>query len=128
MVKIEDHDIESLFKAKAKELEEAKGEKYDYRAVDWVWRKLTTYSFHARSNVEWNKYRAAKTDRTAGKEKKMGTREVLKGGSSSKEKPEECDEGECTGKLMSATDEGDDPPSDDETLHNDELLAMMVSP
>jgi hypothetical protein len=52
--------------------------------------------------------------------------EVLKGGRLSKEKPEECDEGECTGKLMSATDKGDDPVGDDETLHNDELLLMMV--
>jgi len=31
---IEDHDIESLFKAKAKELEEAKGETYDN--VQWI--------------------------------------------------------------------------------------------
>jgi Na+-translocating ferredoxin:NAD+ oxidoreductase RnfG subunit len=44
---IEDHNIESLFKAKAKELEEAKGETYDNIAVDWVWQKLMTYSFHA---------------------------------------------------------------------------------
>jgi hypothetical protein len=57
---------------------------------------------------------------------KMGTREVLKGGSLSKEKPEKCDEGECTGKLMSTTDEEDDPLGDDEPLRNDELLAMIM--
>jgi hypothetical protein len=44
---IEDQDLESLFKAKAKELDEAKGETYDDRGVDWVWRKLVMYSFHA---------------------------------------------------------------------------------
>jgi hypothetical protein len=45
---IEDHDlVESLFKAKAKELEEAKGETYDDRGVDLVWRTLVMYSFHA---------------------------------------------------------------------------------
>lgn len=57
----------------------------------------------------------------------MGTREVLKGGWLSKEKPEKCDEGECTGKLMSTTDVEGDPSGDDELLFNDELLAMTVS-
>ena len=50
----------------------------------------------------------------------MGTREVLKGGSSSR-KPEKCEKGECTRKPMMTTDEGDEP------LGDDELLVMMLS-
>jgi hypothetical protein len=41
---------------------------------------LVEYAFHARSNVEWKKYKKENTDRTAGKEKKMGQWEYLKGG------------------------------------------------
>jgi hypothetical protein len=40
---------------------------------------VATYAFHARSEVEWAKYRAGHTDRTVSKEKKMGLRENLKG-------------------------------------------------
>eukprot|EP00544_Gedaniella_sp_CCMP2646_P009267 CAMPEP_0202500002 /NCGR_PEP_ID=MMETSP1361-20130828/31604_1 /ASSEMBLY_ACC=CAM_ASM_000849 /TAXON_ID=210615 /ORGANISM="Staurosira complex sp., Strain CCMP2646" /LENGTH=40 /DNA_ID= /DNA_START= /DNA_END= /DNA_ORIENTATION= len=40
--------------------------------MEWVFTRVADYAFHARSAVEWQKYKAEKTDRTAGKEKKMG--------------------------------------------------------
>jgi hypothetical protein len=51
---------------------------YPQEAVQKVYRHLVDYSFHARSEVEWLKYRELNTDRTAGKDKKMGRREMLK--------------------------------------------------
>ena len=76
---LSDESLESLFKSKVKELETELSKEFDDRAVKWVWQKVVDFAFHARSAVEWNKYRAEKTDRTAGKEKKMGVRELLKG-------------------------------------------------
>jgi hypothetical protein len=49
-----------------------------------VFKRVVDYAFHARSAVEWRKYKAAKTDRTTGKSKKMGIRKQLKGGGSTK--------------------------------------------
>jgi UDP-glucose 6-dehydrogenase len=54
--------------------------KYDDKVVQSVLKRLVDYAFHARSNVEWQKYKKENTDRTASKEKKMGQREILKGG------------------------------------------------
>lgn len=39
---------------------------------------LITYAFNARSEVEWRKYRAVTTDRTAGKENKVQRRDGMK--------------------------------------------------
>jgi hypothetical protein len=63
--------------------DKVKGIDVDEDAVIWVYENIVDYTFHARSAVEWRKYRAEKTDRTAGKDKKMGTRENLKGGKGS---------------------------------------------
>jgi hypothetical protein len=71
-----------LFHQKVKDLS---GE-YTDEVVELVRRRLVNFSFHARSNVEWKKYKKENTDRTAGKEKKMGRREYLKGGKSKEEK------------------------------------------
>jgi len=67
---------QALFQQKVKELA---GE-YDDEVIRSVRKRLVEYAFHARSNVEWKKYKAEHTDRTSGKEKKMGRREILKGG------------------------------------------------
>lgn len=53
-------------------------------AIHWVFKRIVNFAFHARSAVEWRKYRAEKTDRTAGKAKKMGIRAFLKAGSGTK--------------------------------------------
>ena len=39
---------------------------------------VANFAFHARSEVEWRKFRANTTDRTKGKEKKKTLRETLK--------------------------------------------------
>jgi hypothetical protein len=60
------------------------GDNISKDAVDWVFKRIVDFAFHGRSAVEWRKYRAEYTDRTAGKAKKMGTREFLKAGSGTK--------------------------------------------
>jgi hypothetical protein len=67
---------QAMFYQKVKEL----SGKYDDKLVHSVRKRIVDYAFHARSNVEWTKYKRENTDRTAGKEKKMGRREILKGG------------------------------------------------
>ncbi len=42
--------------------------KYDDKVTQSIWKRLVEYAFHARSNVEWKKYKKENTDRTAGKE------------------------------------------------------------
>lgn len=64
--------------------ERAKKSNIDELAIEWVFERVVNYAFHARSAVEWRKYKAVQTDRTTGKEKKMGTREKLKGGTTTK--------------------------------------------
>jgi hypothetical protein len=59
---------QALFHQKVKDLS---GE-YTDEVVESVRRRLVNFSFHAWSNVEWKKYKKENTDRTAGKEKKMG--------------------------------------------------------
>ena len=60
-------------------------EKKDATTVlPYVLHHVLDFAFHAQSEVEWSKYRASHTDRTAGKEKKMGRSDVLKGGISGK--------------------------------------------
>jgi hypothetical protein len=54
--------------------------------VEWVLKRIVDYAFHARSAVDWEKYKANHTDRTAGKAKKMGRRELLKGSGAKLEK------------------------------------------
>jgi hypothetical protein len=53
----------------------AKESYIDKSAVEWVFKRVVDYAFHARSAVEWRKYKAAKTDLTTGKSKKMGIHE-----------------------------------------------------
>jgi hypothetical protein len=60
------------------------GDEISKDAIHWVFKRIVNFAFHARSAVEWQKYRAEKTDRTAGKAKKMGIREFLKAGSGTK--------------------------------------------
>jgi hypothetical protein len=75
-----EHHVENkqqqLFYQKVKEL---RG-KYDDKMMQSIQKRLVEYAFHARSNVKWKKYKKENTDRTAGKEKKMGRWEYLKGG------------------------------------------------
>ena len=40
--------------------------------------EILEYAFNARTQVEWKRYKAHTTDRSAGKEKKLGLREFLK--------------------------------------------------
>jgi hypothetical protein len=49
------------------------------QAIEFVRRTVVNYAFHARSEVEWVKYRAMNTDRCAGVKKKLTRREQLKG-------------------------------------------------
>ena len=67
---------QATFYQKVKEL----SGKYDDKTVHSVRKRIVDFAFHARSNVEWKRYKRDNTDRTAGKEKKMGRREILKGG------------------------------------------------
>jgi len=60
----------------------------DEDSMEWVFKRVVEYAFHARSAIEWRKYKAEKTDRTAGKEKKMSRRDALKGGGSTKKEEE----------------------------------------
>jgi hypothetical protein len=75
---LKDGKLKELLKRKAKE------SNIDESAVEWVFKRVVDFAFHARSAVEWRKYKAAKTDRTTGKSKKMGIHEQLKGGGSTK--------------------------------------------
>jgi hypothetical protein len=63
---LKDGKLKELLKRKVKE------SNIDESAVEWVFKRVVDYAFHARSAVEWRKYKAAKTDRTTGKSKKMG--------------------------------------------------------
>jgi hypothetical protein len=47
-------------------------------AAEFVRRTVVNYAFHARSEVEWVKYRALNTDRCAGVNKKLHLRDQLK--------------------------------------------------
>jgi hypothetical protein len=53
-------------------------EKYDEDVIRYARTAVVAYAFHARSEVEWKKFRAVTTDRGAGKDKKLTLREFLK--------------------------------------------------
>ena len=46
--------------------------------IGFAQRSVVNFAFHARSEVEWKKYRALTTDRAIAKEKKLGLRVLLK--------------------------------------------------
>jgi len=77
--------LKEWYKDKVVELEKEIHTEFMQASVNWVFQKIVDFAFHARSAVEWNKYRAQHTDRTCGKEKKMGQREILKGGGKTKQ-------------------------------------------
>jgi hypothetical protein len=54
------------------------GNSFDDDTIAKVHNELLDFAFHGRSEVEWKKYRAATTDRSVGKEKKLQLREKLK--------------------------------------------------
>ena len=54
------------------------GNSFDDDTITKVHNELLDFAFHGRSEVEWKKYHAATTDRSAGKEKKLQLREKLK--------------------------------------------------
>lgn len=77
-------ELKNSFRGLVRDLEMASSLQFNPESVERVLSKIIDYAFHARSGVEWEKYKADHTDRTAGKEKKMGRREMLKGSGGSK--------------------------------------------
>jgi hypothetical protein len=69
---LKDNQLKELLTRKAKE------SNIDESTVEWVFKRVVDYAFHARSAIEWRKYKAAKTDRTTGKSKKMRTNRIFK--------------------------------------------------
>jgi hypothetical protein len=70
----EDQDNHLLFSKAVEQLPD----KYEEGVIRYARTAVMAYAFHARSEVEWKKYRAVTTDRHAGRGKKLNLRENLK--------------------------------------------------
>ena len=54
------------------------GKGFSEDVILYARKAVLNYAFHARSEVEWKKFRAVTTDRSAGKDKKKSLRTILK--------------------------------------------------
>jgi hypothetical protein len=72
---VEKKHLKEWYKDKVVELEKEIHTKLMQASANWVFQKVVDFAFRAQSAIEWNKYCAQHTDRTCGKEKKMGQRD-----------------------------------------------------
>jgi hypothetical protein len=80
---MEKKDLKQEFETRVKHVQVQSGEQpFSEKTISETYTSLVGFAFHARSEVEWKRLRATRTDRSTGKEKKMSLRENLKGSGS----------------------------------------------